>query len=222
MATKYATAKEAIDAKNAINTPSPTPTTPVTPTAPAPIASPTTPTTPTTPTAPTPPRVEGQWNYGTADNQVLGEKPTVAPTQPTPTVKPASASQAIAQGFKQEIKPVAKGANAPLTTEIGREAKLGQLPIVQQAQNQAEQDRINTQNLKSSSGQQLWSNLDTISKNNPSLLSSRDAYDKAFGYQGKDAGEKALVDAYWNAKKNDSNAIYNSLATGQKLPVGIK
>ena len=68
-------------------------------------------------------------------------------------------------------------------------------------------------NLKSSSGQQLWSNLDTISKNNPSLLSSRDAYDKAFGYQGKDAGEKALVDAYWNAKKNDSNAIYNSLAT---------
>ena len=89
-------------------------------------------------------------------------------------------------------------------------------------QNQAEQDKINTQNLKSSSGQQLWSNLDTISKNNPSLLSSRDAYDKAFGYQGKDAGEKALVDAYWNAKKNDSNAIYNSLATGQKLPVGIK
>ena len=55
--------------------------------------------------------------------QVLGEKPTVAPTQPTPTVKPAGASQAIAQGFKQEIKPVAKGADAPLTTEIGREAE---------------------------------------------------------------------------------------------------
>ena len=121
MATKYATAKEAIDAKNAINTPSPTPTTPVTPTAPAPIASPTT---PTTPTAPTPPRVEGQWNYGTADNQVLGEKPTVVPTQPTPTVKPATAKEAIAQGYKQEIKPINPAQNAPLTTEIGREAKL--------------------------------------------------------------------------------------------------
>ena len=89
--------------------------------------------------APVSPRVEGQWNYGTADNQVLGEKPTVAPTHPTPTVKPASASQAIAQGFKQEIKPINPAQNAPLTTEIGREAKLGQLPIVQQAQNQAEQ-----------------------------------------------------------------------------------
>ena len=74
--------------------------------------------------APVSPRVEGQWNYGTADNQVLGEKPTVAPTQPTPTVKPATAKEAIAQGFKQEIKPVDVTKNAPLTTEIGREAKL--------------------------------------------------------------------------------------------------
>ena len=83
-------------------------------------------------TPPTAPRVEGQWNYGTADNQVLWEKPTVAPTQSTPTVKPATAKEAITQGFKQEIKPVDVTKNAPLTTEIGREAKLGQLPTVQQ------------------------------------------------------------------------------------------
>ena len=216
------TAKQAIDAQNGVTTPVTPPVAPVAPTTPTPINTPAPVTAPAPITPPTTPRVEGQWNYGTADNQVLGEKPTVAPTQPTPTVKPASASQAIAQGFKQEIKPINPAQNAPLTTEIGREAKLWQLPNVQVAQNQAEQAQINTQNLKSSSGQQLWSNLDTISKNNPSLLSSRDAYDKAFGYQGKDAGEKALVDAYWNAKKNDSNAIYNSLATGQKLPVGIK
>ena len=75
---------------------------------------------------------------------------------------------------------MAKGANAPLTTEIGREAKLGQLPTVQQAQNQAEQDRINTSNLKSQSGQQLWSNLETISGANSSLLNDRNAFNKAF------------------------------------------
>ena len=168
--------------------------------------------------APVAPRVEGQWNYGTNEAQVLGEKPTVAPTQPTPTVKPASASQAIAQGFKQEIKPVAKGANAPLTTEIGREAKLGQLPTIQQAQNQAEQDKINTANLKSQSGQQLWSNLESISGANQSLLNDRKAFDQAFGYDNKDVSEKALVDAFWKSKRLDANGIYNSLATGATIP----
>ena len=168
--------------------------------------------------APVSPRVEGQWNYGTADNQVLGEKPTVAPTHPTPTVKPASASQAIAQGFKQEIKPINPAQNAPLTTEIGREAKLGQLPIVQQAQNQAEQDKINTANLKSQSGQQLWSNLETISGANQSLLNDRKAFDQAFGYDNKDVSEKALVDAFWKSKRLDANSIYNSLATGATIP----
>ena len=114
---------------------------------------------------------------------MLGEKPTVAPPQPTlatTTVKPATAKEAITQGFKQEIKPVDVTKNAPLTTEIGREAKLGQLPTVQQAQNQAEQDRINTSNLKSQSGQQLWSNLESISSTNQSLLNDRKAFDQAF------------------------------------------
>lgn len=211
------TAKQAIDAQNGVS-PSPTPVTPpvapVAPTTPTPINTPS----PAPITPPTTPRVEGQWNYGTADNQVLGEKPTVAPTQPTPTVKPASASQAIAQGFKQEIKPVAKGANAPLTTEIGREAKLGQLPTVQQAQNQAEQDKINTANLKSQSGQQLWSNLESISGANQSLLNDRKAFDQAFGYDNKDVSEKALVDAFWKSKRLDTNSIYNSLATGAIIP----
>ena len=164
------TAKQAIDAQNGVTTPVTPPVAPVAPTTPTPINTPAPVTAPAPITPPTTPRVEGQWNYGTADNQVLGEKPTVAPTQPTPTVKPASASQAIAQGFKQEIKPINPAQNAPLTTEIGREAKLWQLPNVQVAQNQAEQAQINTQNLKSSSGQQLWSNLDTISKNNPSTV----------------------------------------------------
>lgn len=212
------TAKQAIDAKNSA-TPPVVP--PVAPTAPTPINTPAPVTAPapiTPPTVPAQPRVEGQWNYGTADNQVLWANPTVAPTQPTPTVKPASASQAIAQGFKQEIKPVAKGVNAPLTTEIGREAKLGQLPTVQQAQNQAEQDRINTANLKSASGQQLWSNLETISGANQSLLNDRNAFNKAFWYDGKDVSEKALVDAFWKSKRLDANSIYNSLATGTTIP----
>ena len=211
------TAKQAIDAQNGV-TPSPTPVAPVAPTTPTPINTPAPVTAPAPITPPTAPRVEGQWNYGTNEAQVLGEKPTVAPTQPTPTVKPASASQAIAQGFKQEIKPVAKGANAPLTTEIGREAKLGQLPTVQQAQNQAEQDRINTANLKSQSGQQLWSNLETISGANQSLLNDRKAFDQAFGYDNKDVSEKALVDAFWKSKRLDANSIYNSLATGAIIP----
>ena len=152
------TAKQAIDAQNGVTTPVTPPVAPVAPTTPTPINTPAPVTAPAPITPPTTPRVEGQWNYGTADNQVLGEKPTVAPTQPTPTVKPATAKEAIAQGFKQEIKPVDVTKNAPLTTEIGREAKLWQLPNVQVAQNQAEQAQINTQNLKSSSGQQLWSN----------------------------------------------------------------
>ena len=210
------TAKQAIDAQNGVTPP----VAPVAPTTPTPINTPAPVTAPapiTPPTAPAQPRVEGQWNYGTADNQVLWANPTVAPTQPTPTVKPASASQAIAQGFKQEIKPVVAKAQ-PLTTEIGREAKLGQLPTVQQAQNQAEQDRINTSNLKSQSGQQLWSNLETISGANQSLLNDRNAFNKAFGYDGKDVSEKALVDAFWKSKRLDANSIYNSLATGTTIP----
>ena len=209
------TAKQAIDAQNGVTPPVAPPVAPTTPTpinTPAPVApAPITP-----PTAPAQPRVEGQWNYGTADNQVLWANPTVTPPQPTTTVKPASASQAIAQGFKQEIKPVAK--NAPLTTEIGREAKLGQLPTVQQAQNQAEQDRINTSNLKSQSGNQLWSNLETISSANQSLLNDRNAFNKAFWYDGKDVSEKALVDAFWKSKRLDANSIYSSLATGTTIP----
>lgn len=212
------TAKQAIDAQNGVTPPVVPPVAPTTPTpinTPAPVTAPA-PITP--PTAPAQPRVEGQWNYGTADNQVLWEKPTVAPTQPTPTVKPATAKEAITQGFKQEIKPVAKGANAPLTTEIGREAKLGQLPTVQQAQNQAEQDRINTSNLKSQSGQQLWSNLETISGANSSLLNDRNAFNKAFGYDGKDVSEKALVDAFWKSKRLDANSIYGAISTGATVP----
>ena len=211
------TAKQAIDAQNGVTPPVSPPVAPTTPTpinTPAPVA-------PATITPTVAPRVEGQWNYGTADNQVLWANPTVAPTQPTlatTTVKPASASQAIAQGFKQEIKPVAKGANAPLTTEIGREAKLGQLPTVQQAQNQAEQDRINTSNLKSQSGQQLWSNLETISSANSSLLNDRNAFNKAFGYDGKDVSEKALVDAFWKSKRLDANSIYGAISTGATIP----
>ena len=210
------TAKQAIDAQNGVTPP----VTPVAPTTPTPINTPAPVTAPapiTPPTVPAQPRVEGQWNYGTADNQVLAPKvetPSVSANIP----KPASASQAIAQGFKQEIKPVAKGANAPLTTEIGREAKLGQLPTVQQAQNQAEQDRINTSNLKSQSGQQLWSNLETISGANSSLLNDRNAFNKAFGYDGKDVSEKALVDAFWKSKRLDANSIYSSLATGTTIP----
>lgn len=206
------TAKQAIDAQNGVTTPVTPPVAPVAPTTPTPINTPA----PAPITPPTTPRVEGQWNYGTNEAQVLGEKPT--PTQPTPTVKPASASQAIAQGFKQEIKPVDVTKNAPLTTEIGREAKLGQLPTVQQAQNQAEQDKINTANLKSQSGQQLWSNLETISGANTSLLNDRKAFDQAFGYDNKDVSEKALVDAFWKSKRLDANSIYNSLATGTTIP----
>ena len=142
------------------------------------------------------------------------ETPSVSANIP----KPATAKEAITQGFKQEIKPVAKGANAPLTTEIGREAKLGQLPTVQQAQNQAEQDRINTSNLKSQSGNQLWSNLESISSTNQSLLNDRNAFNKAFGYDGKDVSEKALVDAFWKSKRLDANSIYGSLATGTTIP----
>ena len=113
---------------------------------------------------------------------------------------------------------MAKGANAPLTTEIGREAKLGQLPTVQQAQNQAEQDRINTSNLKSQSGQQLWSNLESISGANSSLLNDRNAFNKAFGYDGKDVSEKALVDAFWKSKRLDANSIYGAISTGATIP----
>lgn len=113
---------------------------------------------------------------------------------------------------------MAKGANAPLTTEIGREAKLGQLPTVQQAQNQAEQDRINTANLKSQSGQQLWSNLESISGANSSLLNDRNAFNKAFGYDGKDVSEKALVDAFWKSKRLDANSIYGAISTGATIP----
>ena len=105
-----------------------------------------------------------------------------------------------------------------MTTEIGREAKLGQLPTVQQAQNQAEQDRINTSNLKSQSGQQLWSNLETISGANSSLLNDRNAFNKAFGYDGKDVSEKALVDAFWKSKRLDANSIYGAISTGATIP----
>ena len=207
------TAKDAILAQQAqntapaINSPAPAPATalPVQ----NPIPSPT----------PEAPRVEWQWNYGTADNQVLAPTPAQTPANPaTPVEKPKTASEAIAQGYKQEIKPVAKGVNAPLTTEIGREAKLGQLPTVQQAQNQAEQDRINTQNLKSASGQQLWSNLETISGANSSLLNDRNAFNKAFGYDGKDVSEKALVDAFWKSKRLDANSIYGAISTGATIP----
>jgi GH24 family phage-related lysozyme (muramidase) len=209
------TAKQAIDAQNGVTPP----VTPVAPVAPTPIntPAPVAPAPITPPTVPAQPRVEWQWNYGTADNQVLAPKvetPSVSANIP----KPATAKEAITQGFKQEIKPVDVTKNAPLTTEIGREAKLGQLPTVQQAQNQAEQDRINTSNLKSQSGNQLWSNLESISSTNTSLLNDRNAFNKAFGYDGKDVSEKALVDAFWKSKRLDANSIYNSLATGTTIP----
>lgn len=211
------TAKQAIDAQNGV-TPPVTPVAPVAPTTPTPIntPAPVAPAPITPPTAPAQPRVEGQWNYGTADNQVLAPKvetPSVSANIP----KPATAKEAITQGFKQEIKPVVTKAQ-PLTTEIGREAKLGQLPTVQQAQNQAEQDRINTSNLKSQSGQQLWSNLETISGTNSSLLNDRKAFDQAFWYDGKDVSEKALVDAFWKSKRLDANSIYGAISTGATIP----
>ena len=150
---------------------------------------------------------------------MLAPTPAQTPANPaTPVEKPKTAKEAITQGFKQEIKPVDVTKNAPLTTEIGREAKLGQLPTVQQAQNQAEQDRINTSNLKSQSGQQLWSNLETISGANSSLLNDRNAFNKAFGYDGKDVSEKALVDAFWKSKRLDANSIYGAISTGATIP----
>lgn len=180
----------------------------------------------TTPTpSPTPaqqaPRVEWQWNYGTAENQVLGQVP--APIQPpTPATpaseKPKTASEAIAQGFKQELKPI----QAPLTTEIGREQRLGQLPVTTAGANIEEQNRINEQNLKNASGKQLWDNMNTISTGNSKLLTDRKAFDQAFGYEWKDAWEKALVDAFWKSKQPSTSDLYNALATNSDIPATAK
>jgi len=49
-------------------------------------------------------------------------------------------------------------------------------------------------------------------------LNDRKAFDQAFGYDGKDVSEKALVDAFWKSKRLDANSIYNSLATGATIP----
>lgn len=120
MATKYATAKDAINAQNATPTTPPTPATPTTP----PVVAPVTPALNSPASIPSPaPRVEGQWNYGTANEQVLAPK-VETPKVEAPVVKPATAKEAITTGFKQEIKPLNVAKDQPLTTEIGREAKL--------------------------------------------------------------------------------------------------
>jgi hypothetical protein len=71
------------------------------------------------------------------------------------------------------------------------------------------------ENLKDDSGKQLWDNMASISASNPNLLQDRNAYNQAFGYDGKDAGEKAMVDSYWRSTRPKSEDIYRSLESGQ-------
>ena len=89
----------------------------------------------------------------------------------------------------------------PLTTEIGREAReLGQLLPYNELKTRKQTIENQHCKPKSASGQQLWSNLETISGANQSLLNDRKAFNKAFGYDNKDVSEKALVDAFWKSK----------------------
>ena len=158
--------------------------------------------TPTTPTTEVPKTVMQSgvqmpnWNYGTSEAPVYAsQSPQIQAQQPN-----AQPTQ-------------------PLTTEIGREQALGQLAVQPTDNTKVAQLKSVRQNLKDDSGQQLWSNLSTISESNPNLLTDRRAYDQAFGYNGKDVGEKAMVDSFWRARnKLDSNSIYQALETGAQVP----
>ena len=169
---------------------------------PAATQTPATTPTPATPTTEVPKTVMQSgvqvpnWNYGTSDAPVYAsQSPQIQAQQPS-----AQPTQ-------------------PLTTEIGREQALGQLAAQPTDSTKVAQLKSVRQNLKDDSGQQLWSNLSTISESNPNLLTDRRAYDQAFGYSGKDSGEKAMVDSFWRARnKLDSNSIYQALETGAQVP----
>ena len=132
-----------------------------------------------------------KWNYGTADNPVYAQTQT-APAQPQPT--------------------------QPVTTEVGREQAFGQLAKQPEAQTRQAELKSVRENLKDDSGKQLWENMKTISATNPSLLQDRTAYNQAFGYDQKDAGEKAMVDSYWRSTRPKSEEIYQALANNQSVP----
>ena len=169
---------------------------------PAATQTPATTPTPATPTTEVPKTVMQSgvqvpnWNYGTSDAPIYAsQSPQIQAQQPS-----AQPTQ-------------------PLTTEIGREQALGQLAAQPTDSTKVAQLKSVRQNLKDDSGQQLWSNLSTISESNPNLLTDRRAYDQAFGYSGKDSGEKAMVDSFWRARnKLDSNSIYQALETGAQVP----
>ena len=194
------TAKQAIDAQNGVTTPvtpSPTPVAQVAPTTPTPINT-SAPALSSSNCSKSRRSMELWYSWQSSTR----EKPTVAPTQPTPTVKPASASQAIAQGFKQGNKTSSKGAMLLSLLRLVVRQKLGQLPTVQQAQNQAEQDRINTANLKGSimttTLEQSWDYF--WCKSEP-FLNDHKAFNKAFGYDNKDVSEKSSCRRILEVKK---------------------
>lgn len=169
---------------------------------PTPVA-PTAPVNPVTPEVPKTIMQSGvqmpNWNYGTWDNPVYASQSLQAQTAAQPT-QPTQITQ-------------------PLTTEVGREQALWQLASQPTDSSKVAQLKSVRENLKDDSGQQLWSNLSTISESNPNLLTDRRAYDQAFGYNTKDSGEKAMVDSFWRARnKMDSNSIYNALETGAQVP----
>ena len=164
------------------------PQVPQVPQAPQSVAPPTT--APAPAPTPTPQAIQQpSWNYGTAENPVYAQTPQA------PEAKPAQTQ--------------------PVTTEVGREQAFGQLAKQPEAQTRQAELKSVRENLKDDSGKQLWDNLKTISASNPNLLQDRNAYNQAFGYDGKDAGEKAMVDSYWRSTRPKSEDIYRSLEAGQ-------
>lgn len=192
-----------------------------------------------------------------APPQVNAVNPAISTTAPTPSPKidpitpPQTAREAIDSGYKQSVQapqPVQENQNTPtqtsiapttqvvasdkinplsksyqesISTEVGREKALWQLPNTNfTSQNPEQIKALDEQNKVSKSGEQLWKNMESISAMSPNLLGDRASFDMAFWYAGKDEGEKRMVDAYWQSKQPKpltSEDIFATLQSGGQI-----
>lgn len=104
-------------------------------------------------------------------------------------------------------------------TPVERRDTLGKLSDVPKTASEMEKERLDLENAKSASGQQMLKNVSVMAQETPEILSDRKTFEDMTSFATKPESERRVLEAYWqskNAPKSESD-YFKLLASGQDV-----
>lgn len=65
--------------------------------------------------------------------------------------------------------------------------------------------------------QEILKNLNEGYQYNPRLFDTRENFEKAYNYANKPENERAVLDSFWNSKRQDADSLYARMRNGETL-----